>query len=119
VTITGGTDCNPGQQLTEGPGGAAPAGESMAGAVCHRWACRIGGPTAVGSACGGGGGADRGARCGVAATAAGCDALVVAAGGKELGLSNVTVAKVWQKWDIHPWRTETFKFSTDPELATR
>src|SRR5512146_2284087 len=39
--------------------------------------------------------------------------------GRELGLSNVTVAKVWKKWDIQPWRTETFKFSTDPELDTK
>ncbi len=36
--------------------------------------------------------------------------------GKALGISNVTVAKVWRDWDIQPWRTETFKFSTDPEL---
>lgn len=39
--------------------------------------------------------------------------------GKELGISNVTVAKVWKKWDIQPWRVETFKFSTDPELEAK
>ena len=36
--------------------------------------------------------------------------------GAELGLSNVTVAKVWRRWGLQPWKQETFKFSTDPEL---
>jgi transposase len=39
--------------------------------------------------------------------------------GKELGISNVTVAKVWKKWDIQPWRVQTFKFSTDPQLEAK
>jgi transposase len=39
--------------------------------------------------------------------------------GKQLGLSNVTVAKVWKKWGLQPWRTETFKFSTDPALEAK
>jgi len=30
----------------------------------------------------------------------------------ELKVSNVAVAKVWRKWGLQPWRTETFKFST-------
>ena len=34
----------------------------------------------------------------------------------ELGVSFATVAKVWRDWDLQPWRVETFKFSTDPEL---
>jgi ferredoxin len=34
----------------------------------------------------------------------------------EMGLSNVKVAKVWREWGLQPWRTESFKFSTDPEL---
>ena len=37
----------------------------------------------------------------------------------KLGLSNVTVAKVWRKWNLQPWRAETFKFSTDPELEAK
>jgi transposase len=37
----------------------------------------------------------------------------------ELGISNATVAKAWRKWEIQPWRTETFKFSTDPELDAK
>ena len=37
--------------------------------------------------------------------------------GRELGISNVAVAQVWKKWGLQPWRSETFKFSTDPELV--
>jgi transposase len=37
----------------------------------------------------------------------------------ELGISNVAVAKVWRRWKIQPWRSETFKFSTDPELEAK
>jgi hypothetical protein len=29
------------------------------------------------------------------------------------------VAKVWQRWGLQPWRAETFKFSTDPELEAK
>jgi len=38
---------------------------------------------------------------------------------KELGLGNATVAKIWRKWNLQPWRVETFKFSTDPELDAK
>ena len=37
----------------------------------------------------------------------------------ELGVSFATVAKVWRDWDLQPWRVETFKFSTDPELEAK
>jgi len=39
--------------------------------------------------------------------------------GAELGLSNVTIAKVWRKWNLQPWRSETFRFSTDPQLDAK
>jgi len=39
--------------------------------------------------------------------------------GTELGLSHVTIVKVWKKWDLQPWRLQTFKFSTDPELDAK
>jgi transposase/transposase-like protein len=39
--------------------------------------------------------------------------------GKALGISHVTVGKIWRKWNIQPWRVETFKFSTDPELEAK
>ena len=38
---------------------------------------------------------------------------------RELGISNFAVGKVWKKWGLQPWRVETFKFSTDPELEVK
>ena len=37
----------------------------------------------------------------------------------ELGVSNFTVATIWRRWGLQPWRRETFKFSTDPELEAK
>jgi hypothetical protein len=37
----------------------------------------------------------------------------------ELGVSHSTVARVWAEHDLKPWQTETFKFSTDPELEAK
>ncbi|WP_405182452.1 IS630 family transposase [Nocardia sp. NBC_01377] len=34
-----------------------------------------------------------------------------------LGIAHGTVSKVWSEYGVQPWRAETFKFSTDPELA--
>jgi len=39
--------------------------------------------------------------------------------GAELGISHVWVGKIWKKWGLQPWRRETFKFSTDPELEAK
>src|SRR5215213_4109991 len=39
--------------------------------------------------------------------------------GDELGISHSTVARVWAEHDLKPWQTETFKFSTDPELEAK
>ena len=39
--------------------------------------------------------------------------------GKEFGISFATVARIWWDWDLQPWRIETFKFSTDPELDAK
>jgi transposase len=33
-----------------------------------------------------------------------------------LGIGDATVARAWRKYGVKPWRRETFKFSTDPEL---
>jgi transposase len=38
---------------------------------------------------------------------------------RELGVSRDTVARVWREYGIKPWRAETFKFSTDPQLAAK
>ena len=38
---------------------------------------------------------------------------------RELGVSNVKVADVWREYGLQPWRSETFKFSTDPQLEAK
>ena len=37
----------------------------------------------------------------------------------QLGVGDATVARAWRKYCIKPWRRETFKFSTDPELEAK
>jgi len=37
----------------------------------------------------------------------------------QLGISFASVARIWRKWKLQPWRIETFKFSTDPELDAK
>ncbi|MFT4258948.1 IS630 family transposase, partial [Microbacterium sp.] len=34
-----------------------------------------------------------------------------------LKIGNATVARAWRRYGVQPWRSETFKFSTDPELV--
>ena len=36
-----------------------------------------------------------------------------------LGVGSATVARAWRGYGFRPWRAETFKFSTDPELVTK
>jgi transposase len=36
-----------------------------------------------------------------------------------LGTSHVTVAAAWKRYGVRPWKAETFKFSTDPELEAK
>ena len=36
-----------------------------------------------------------------------------------MGIGNKTVATAWKEYGIQPWRAETFKFSTDPELVAK
>ena len=38
---------------------------------------------------------------------------------KEVGLSFMTVYRIWQKYGLQPHRVETFKFSTDPEFDAK
>jgi hypothetical protein len=38
---------------------------------------------------------------------------------EQLQIGFASVARIWRKWDLQPWRTETFKFSTDPELDAK
>jgi transposase len=37
----------------------------------------------------------------------------------QLGISHVAVAKIWRKRGLAPWRVETLKFSTAPELEAK
>jgi len=39
--------------------------------------------------------------------------------GAEPGISSASVARIWRKWGIQLHRTETFKFSTHPELEAK
>jgi len=38
---------------------------------------------------------------------------------KHLRIGNATVARAWRDYGVQPWRAETFKFSTDPELVAK
>jgi transposase len=39
--------------------------------------------------------------------------------GSHLRVSDATVARAWREYGVAPWRSETFKFSTDPELVAK
>ena len=39
--------------------------------------------------------------------------------GPRLGVDHATVAEVWKEYGVKPWRADTFKFSTDPELEAK
>ena len=36
-----------------------------------------------------------------------------------LGIGDATVARAWREYGVQPWRSETFKFSTDPQLVAK
>jgi transposase len=36
-----------------------------------------------------------------------------------LGIDHSTVAGIWKDYGVKPWKAETFKFSTDPELVAK
>jgi hypothetical protein len=36
-----------------------------------------------------------------------------------LGLGDATIARAWRKYGVQPWRRETFKLSTDPQLEAK
>ncbi len=36
-----------------------------------------------------------------------------------VGVDHSTVARAWREFGVKPWRAETFKFSTDPELVAK
>ena len=38
---------------------------------------------------------------------------------RELGVSSASIIETWRKWDLQPWRRESFKFSADPQLEAK
>jgi hypothetical protein len=38
---------------------------------------------------------------------------------RELRVGDATVARAWRRYHLQPWRSGTFKFSTDPELEAK
>jgi hypothetical protein len=34
-------------------------------------------------------------------------------------ISHATIARIWHRFGVQPWRSETFEFSTDPELEAK
>jgi transposase len=38
---------------------------------------------------------------------------------QELRIGHATIARAWRRYRVQPWRRETFKFSTDPELEAK
>jgi transposase len=36
-----------------------------------------------------------------------------------LGVDHATVAEVWKEYGVKPWKADTFKFSTDPDLVAK
>jgi transposase len=38
---------------------------------------------------------------------------------RELSIGHATIARAWHRYGVQPWRRETFKFSTDPELEAK
>lgn len=36
-----------------------------------------------------------------------------------MGISFATVARIWRRWGLLPWKAEAFKFSSDPELEAK
>ncbi|WUK77150.1 IS630 family transposase [Kribbella sp. NBC_00359] len=39
--------------------------------------------------------------------------------GRHLGIGDATVARAWREFGVQPWRSESFRFSTDPELVAK
>src|SRR5271165_232447 len=38
---------------------------------------------------------------------------------RELKVGDATIARAWRRYGVQPWRRETFKFSTDPQLEAK
>src|SRR5437764_1150408 len=45
--------------------------------------------------------------------------LVAALAGEGTPISHATIARIWHRFGVQPWRARTFKFSTDPALEAK
>jgi transposase len=45
--------------------------------------------------------------------------LAMALAGEGTPISHATVARIWHRFGVQPWRAQTFKFSTDPALEAK
>src|SRR3712207_2600605 len=45
--------------------------------------------------------------------------LAAALAGEGTPISHATVARIWHRFGVQPWRVQTFKFSTDPALEAK
>ena len=45
--------------------------------------------------------------------------LATALAGEGTPISHATVARIWHRFGVQPWRAQTFKFSTDPQLEAK
>src|ERR671910_203328 len=45
--------------------------------------------------------------------------LATALAGEGRPLSHATIARIWHRFGVQPWRAQTFKFSTDPQLEAK
>src|SRR3954465_4177103 len=45
--------------------------------------------------------------------------LAAALAGEGMPISHATIARIWHRFGVQPWRAQTFTFSTDPELDAK
>src|SRR4051794_17385006 len=45
--------------------------------------------------------------------------LAAALAGEGTPISHATIARIWHRFGVQPWRAQTFKFSTDPALEAK
>src|SRR3954462_6622773 len=45
--------------------------------------------------------------------------LATALAGEGTPISHATIARIWHRFGVQPWRAQTFKFSTDPALEAK
>src|SRR3954470_4466657 len=45
--------------------------------------------------------------------------LATALAGEGTPISHATIARIWHRFDVQPWRAQTIKFSTDPQVEAK